>query len=134
MEDRTNHYHRGFIKQSAIILIITINIFLPLIYTSLKLCMHIEQHYEIQDEIGILQLQQYLAIAYNLEIENNELTFMVNDEKHVLKQTNNNLMMKPGTLFVMHDVDQVGFYFENGMVVLKYSRDNKSYEKTIWKL
>lgn len=133
MEGRGNS-KRGFIKQSAIILIITLNIFLPIIYTSLKIAMNIEHHYEIQDEIGILQLQQYLAIAYDIEVTDNELVFIINEEEHVVKQANNNLMMKPGTLFIMHDIDQVNFYCEADIIVLKYCRNNKIYEKSIWKM
>lgn len=82
----------------------------------------------LQDEIAIIQLRRYLAIAYDLEVNDNQIAFTRADEDMRLHVVNRNLIIQPGTYIFLDDIDHVYFYTRVNTVMMEYQRGDQEYE------
>ena len=83
--------------------------------------------YLYQDEIGIYQLQIALALGKNIKVEDDQLTYETLEHEYVVSLVNHKLITQPGTLDYLHDISNLYFQLEDGIIYLNYSRKNRSY-------
>lgn len=81
----------------------------------------------VQDLIGITQLTRYINMAGFTECKGSELSLMIDDDLMRVNVVNGNLIIQPGTQFVLANVSKASFNMENGLIYLKYVRGNSEY-------
>ena len=87
--------------------------------------------YNYQDDIGVYQLQIRLATANIDQIDLDEIQFHNPDYDYQLHIVNENLIVQPGTLIFLHDIDSVDFSLEDDIVVMEYCRQEGCWRQPI---
>lgn len=82
----------------------------------------------LQDQIALVQLRHYLAVAYDIELQPTMISFQRQHEEMRLRLVNQNLIIQPGTQIFLMDIESAMFYLENDSVILRYVRENQEYE------
>lgn len=82
----------------------------------------------LQDQIALVQLRHYLAVAYDIELQPTMISFQRQQEEMRLRFVNQNLIIQPGTQIFLMDIESAMFYLENDSVILRYVRENQEYE------
>lgn len=82
----------------------------------------------LQDQIALVQLRHYLAVAYDIELQPTMISFQRQHEEMRLSVVNQNLIVQPGTQIFLMDIETAIFYLEGDSVMLRYVRDNQEYE------
>ena len=82
----------------------------------------------LQDQIALVQLRHYLAVAYDIELQPTMISFQRQHEEMRLRFVNQNLIIQPGTQIFLMDIESAMFYLENDSVILRYVRENQEYE------
>ena len=82
----------------------------------------------LQDQIALVQLRHYLAVAYDIELQPTMISFQRQHEEMRLSLVNQNLIIQPGTQIFLMDIESAMFYLENDSVILRYVRENQEYE------
>ena len=82
----------------------------------------------LQDQIALVQLRHYLAVAYDIELQPTLISFQRQQEEMRLRLVNQNLIIQPGTQIFLMDIESAMFYLENDSVILRYVRENQEYE------
>lgn len=82
----------------------------------------------LQDQIALVQLRHYLAVAYDIELQPTMISFQRQQEEMRLRLVNQNLIIQPGTQIFLMDIESAMFYLENDSVILRYVRENQEYE------
>lgn len=114
-------------------LIITITL-LPICMQAFVYTSNISFDYnEINDEIALSQLREQLLIAYDMQVTNDELSFIYKNKNYKLSFVNNKLLLQPGTQIYLNDVDDLYFNILNECIYVCYERNNKQYERIIGK-
>ena len=114
-------------------LIITITL-LPICMQAFIYTSNISFDYnEINDEIALSQLREQLLIAYDMQVTNDELSFIYKNKNYKLSFVNNKLLLQPGTQIYLNDVDDLYFNILNECIYVCYERNNKQYERIIGK-
>ena len=114
-------------------LIITITM-LPICISAFRYTSDITFEYnEISDELAIYQLRQQLLIAYDMQCNKDELSFIYKNKQYRLSLVNNKLILQPGTQIYLNDIDYLYFDYRGETIYVVYERDNKKYERAICK-
>ena len=82
----------------------------------------------LQDQIALVQLRHYLAVAYDIELQPTMISFQRQHEEMRLRLVNQNLIIQPGTQIFLIDIESAMFHLENDSVILRYVRENQEYE------
>jgi hypothetical protein len=82
----------------------------------------------LQDQIALVQLRHYLAVAYDIKLEPTTISFQRQQEEMRLRLVNQNLIIQPGTQIFLMNIENAMFYLEKDSVILRYVRDNQEYE------
>lgn len=85
----------------------------------------------INDEIALSQLRQTLLIAYDMEIEDDSISFRYKNNIFSLNYVNNKLIMQPGTQIILNNIDYVSFIEKDNCIYVNYERRNLEYESII---
>lgn len=124
---------KGFLLENILSLFI-VSTFIPIMFQCLLIINNEKFNYDIQDEIALIQLRKILAVSYDLNVENNCLTFKYKNEERIISEVNNNLIMQKGTIIILCDVYDVSIVLDNDLIYLYYFRNDKFYEKVIYKI
>lgn len=124
---------KGFLLENILSLFI-VSTFIPIMFNCLLIINNETFNYDIQDEIALIQLRKILAVSYDLHVENNCLSFKYKNEERIISEVNNNLIMQKGTIIILCDVYDVSIVLDNDLVYLYYFRNDKFYEKVIYKI
>ncbi|MCI5724043.1 MAG: type II secretion system GspH family protein [Erysipelotrichaceae bacterium] len=121
--------NKGFTILEMCISILVICLCIPLLTNMISIGhRQLQFQHALQDEIAIIQLRRYLAIAYDLEVNDNQITFTRADEDMRLHVVNRNLIIQPGTYIFLDDIDHVYFYTRVNTVMMEYQRGDQEYE------
>lgn len=82
----------------------------------------------LQDQIALVQLRHYLAVAYDIELQPTMISFQRQHEEMRLSVVNQNLIVQPGTQMFLMDIEAALFYLEEDSVMLRYVRNHQEYE------
>jgi len=85
----------------------------------------------VQDEIAIAQLRRTMMLTYDVNVYDTSLTFRRKGKDETLRMVNGRLILQPGTLIYLSDIDSVSFYEEGGIVHLVYERDERETDRSI---
>ncbi|MCI5774572.1 MAG: ComGF family competence protein [Erysipelotrichaceae bacterium] len=115
---------------TLIVLLITLA-FLPLSLSCFKIASHFSYDEHLQNEIGILQLRNILALSQNIQVTTNTLTFKYAGKIYELYETNERLILTPGTQIILCDIQQVYFNLEGKIIYINYVQEDKSFKKAL---
>ena len=120
---------KGFALVEVLVAILTVCICIPIMVSVISL-MHtsLKDRTSLQDQIALIQLRRYLAVAYDVELLPSSLTFQRQHEEMRLSVVNQNLIVQPGTQMFLMEIEAALFYLEGDSVMLRYVRDNQEYE------
>ncbi len=112
---------------------------LLIILTLLPLCVSLftlAGHYDIdylcaEEEISLMKLREVLLLAYDLEVQDDHLSFTYQNDHYTLSLINSKLILKPGTLIYLSSVDDLHFERRGNSIYAVYERKGKHYEKNI---
>ena len=113
----------------GIIILITI---LPLSSLAFNYVSKIDFNYnEINDELALCQLREYLLISYDIKVNHYSLEFIYKNKDFSLNLVNNKLLMQPGTQIILNDIDDVYFERKGEYIYVVYTKNNETYERII---
>ena len=113
----------------GIIILITI---LPLSSLVFNYVSKIDFNYnEINDELALCQLREYLLISYDIKVNHYSLDFIYKNKDFSLNLVNNKLLMQPGTQIILNDIDDVYFERKGEYIYVVYTKNNETYERII---
>ncbi len=120
---------KGFALIEVLVAILTVCICIPILVSVISL-MHtsLKDRTSLQDQIALIQLRRYLAVAYDVELLPSSLTFQRQQEEMRLSVVNQNLIVQPGTQIFLMDIETALFYLEGDSVMLRYVRNQQEYE------
>ena len=120
---------KGFALVEVLVAVLTVCICIPIMVSVISLmCTSLKDRTSLQDQIALVQLRRYLAVAYDIELLPSSLTFQRQHEEMRLSVVNQNLIVQPGTQMFLMDIEAALFYLEGDSVMLRYVRDNQEYE------
>lgn len=120
---------KGFALAEVLVAILTVCICIPIMVSVISLMRtSLKDRTSLQDQIALVQLRRYLAVAYDIELLPSSLTFQRQNEEMRLSVVNQNLIVQPGTQMFLMDIEAALFYLEGDSVMLRYVRDNQEYE------
>jgi len=120
---------KGFALVEVLVAILTVCICIPILVSVISLMRtSLKDRTSLQDQIALVQLRRYLAVAYDIELLPSSLTFQRQHEEMRLSVVNQNLIVQPGTQMFLMDIEAALFYLEGDSVMLRYVRDNQEYE------
>ncbi len=125
-------FKNGMIMTNFLVTLLTFMISINVIFSCMNI---ISKHnfYEenLQDLIGLSQLSRYLILADEIKIENNCIYFKYLDKDMKVDVVNKNLIIQPGTQFVIVNVDYLNFYIENNLLYIEYKRNKNNFKMVI---
>jgi len=125
---------KGFISTRAVVAIYIVLLLLPLAYSAFAYIGNNKFNYnEVSNEIAMADLRRILMLSYDLENNGDYLSFIYKGDNYELYQTNNKLILKPGTQIILNDIDSIEFINKNGCIYLIYETKGKTYERNICK-
>ena len=120
---------RGFALIEFLICILTVCICIPITVQVLSIVRSVlKDKTPLQDQIALVQLRHYLAVAYDIKLEPTTISFQRQQEEMRLRLVNQNLIIQPGTQIFLMNIENAMFYLEKDSVILRYVRDNQEYE------
>ena len=120
---------KGFALVEVLVAVLTVCICIPIMVSVISLMRtSLKDRTSLQDQIALVQLRRYLAVAYDIELLPSSLTFQRQYEEMRLSVVNQNLIVQPGTQMFLMDIEAALFYLERDSVMLRYVRDNQEYE------
>jgi len=120
---------KGFALAEVLVAILTVCICIPIMVSVISLMRtSLKDRTSLQDQIALVQLRRYLAVAYDIELLPSSLTFQRQNEEMRLSVVNQNLIVQPGTQMFLMDIEAALFYLEEDSVMLRYVRNHQEYE------
>ena len=120
---------KGFALIEVLVAVLTVCICIPIMVSVISLMRtSLKDRTSLQDQIALVQLRRYLAVAYDIELLPSSLIFQRQHEEMRLSVVNQNLIVQPGTQMFLMDIEAALFYLEGDSVMLRYVRDNQEYE------
>jgi hypothetical protein len=86
---------------------------------------------ELQDEIALMQLRRRLMLAYDIREETGGICYVYQDHEEQLHKVNRNVIVQPGTLIFLADVDAAWTEMRRDGIYIVYERDGRRYERII---
>ncbi|MCI6272963.1 MAG: hypothetical protein MR601_08465 [Erysipelotrichaceae bacterium] len=125
-------FKNGMIMTNFLVTLLTFMLSINVIFSCMNI---ISKHnfYEesLQDLIGLSQLSRYLILADEIKIENNCIHFKYLDKDMKVDVVNKNLIIQPGTQFVIVNIDYLNFYIENNLLYIEYKRNKNNFKMVI---
>lgn len=120
---------KGFALVEVLVAVLTVCICIPIMVSVISLMRtSLKDRTSLQDQIALVQLRRYLAVAYDIELLPSSLTFQRQHEEMRLSVVNQNLIVQPGTQMFLMDIEAALFYLEEDSVMLRYVRNHQEYE------
>ena len=125
-------YRKGYISTQLILSIFILSICIIICFSLFRIIIKFKLNDEsIQDQIGLIQLSRYVSISEVIRVDDEFLEIDINGENFKISNVNNNLIIQPGTQFILCGIDDAHFYRNNGLIYLRYLRNNYQEEVII---
>ena len=85
----------------------------------------------LQNRLGIIQLREHLYLATNIEISDDELTYMIKKDSYRLGLLNGRLVQQPGTLIFLLNIEELDFVLEDEVIIMSYKADNREWKASL---
>lgn len=117
---------KGFTSGQLVVAIYICLLMLPLILGVTERLITLPLHYhEISGNIALTQLRKIFLMAYDIEVNQDEVRFIYGGQNFRLYSVNRHLIMSPGTQIIYEDIDDLRFYYKNGALYLEILKRGK---------
>lgn len=79
---------------------------------------------DAQVEFAILQIRQELAMCSSIQVENNEIIYILNHEERTLKKDGSRFIKTPGYEILMENTNTIQFYEEEDAIYVQVDEQN----------
>lgn len=83
--------------------------------------------------IEVMQVQELLAHSEIINVSFDSLEIMYNNEIYTIEQDKNRLVKRVGYQILMHDIDEIQFWFEDEVLLMHVVYQEEEYEFGIYK-
>jgi len=126
--------NKGSIELSTLLALMIALMMLPIALSIFKFSANYEYDYqEIEDEIVLYKLRKVYLLSYDQEIKSEEISFVYDNKTWNLSYINGHLLLKPGSLIYLDNIEYAEFYEYGDLLYVHYKRGDKEYEKVIGK-
>ena len=116
----------------SLISLLVIVALLPLCVSLFSLAGHYDIDYlPAEEEISLVKLREVLLLAYDLEVQDDRLSFIYQKDRCSLSLINGKLILQPGTLIYLSSLDDLHFERRDNSIYAVYERKGKTYEKSL---
>lgn len=107
-------------------------LFMPIsVYTVKQLSFEDEMDQTIQDQIALIQLRRDMILSSDIRVVNGTAVFCMDEDERYFEIVNGQLVMRPGYVMYMSEVDGAVFFIENEVLKVRYARGEKEYVESI---
>ncbi len=118
--------NNGFILEQFLIALLILCAVLPVFLTQLRVIMNLYvRPLDLQDAIAIAQLRHVFNIAEDITPAGDTLSFSYRKEQRLLRMSGENLILTPGTQYILTKIEEVSFASEDNTVILCWTRSEK---------
>ena len=122
----------GFVSLRTVVALCIIMAVIPVAVSGVELVSRVNERYDlINDELCLYRLRRILLIAYDVETDDNVMSFIYKDSQRQLSMINGRLVMTPGYQMFLDDIDSLYFRENEGCIELVYEKDNKEYRAVL---
>ena len=116
----------GFILEQFLIALLILCAVLPVFLSQLQAIANLYvRPADLQDAIAITQLRHIFNIAQNITPSGSTLSFQFRGEERILRISGENLILTPGTQYVLTNIEEVSFASEENTVILCWKRNEE---------
>lgn len=116
----------GFILEQFLIALLILCAVLPVFLSQLQAIANLyARPADLQDAIAITQLRHIFNIAQNITPSGSTLSFHFRGEERILRMSGENLILTPGTQYVLTNIEEVSFASEENTVILCWKRNEE---------
>jgi len=123
-------FKKGVININILVSLGIVLSLLPILSLVFKLMLNISLVDEIiQNEIATLQIRRILLIAEEIEVNEDQITYKIDNKLWKIKFINNHVILTPGSQIIYENVSMVRFYEIANEVYINYYIGNQEYHK-----
>ena len=123
---------RGFIFIDFLITICIVMMLVPITMACISVVRNTNRFEPLlQDEIALHQLRRRLILAYDIQCQQSEVTYLYQGREERLSKVNQNLIVQPGTLIFLSQIDGCYFKVAGGQVFVVYERNGESFSRLL---
>lgn len=127
-----NRNRSGFILGEFLIVLLAIGFLLPITLSHLSILQKaVKPPVMLQDQIALAQLRHITNLASSVTINAEELTLHCHQNDYVIHIRNHNLLLRPGTQFLLTEIDAVLFEQDEQLLIMHYYRKEKEFRAVL---
>lgn len=85
----------------------------------------------LQDQIALAQLRHITNLSASITLRPDEITLHCHQNDYVVHIRNGNLLLRPGTQFLLTEIDAVLFTQDGQLLIMHYVRKEKEYRAVL---
>lgn len=122
----------GFILEQFLIVLLAVNFLLPITLSHLLLLQKaLTPPPTLQDQIALAQLRHIVNLSTSITVTRQEVTLHCWTDDYVIHVRNGNLLLRPGTQFLLTEIDAIVFEQDGRLLCMRYFRKEKETRVTL---
>ncbi len=85
----------------------------------------------LQDQIALAQLRHITNLSASITLRPDEITLHCHQNDYVVHIRNGNLLLRPGTQFLLTEIDAVLFAQDGQLLIMHYVRKEKEFRAVL---
>lgn len=122
----------GFTLIDTLLSLAIVSIVSLLSFTYLQTCASLINYSEdLQEQMGILQIREILMVSSDIQLKDNEISYLYNNKKYKLLYEKHRIVKKEGYEILIENIENAKFIEEKDDIYLEYKKNKKSYKVQI---
>lgn len=128
-----HHRTGGYILEQSLLTLYLCALLVPVLVSCCGVLVRASERPDtFQDEIALAQIRHILNVSDEIRIEGDTLFLNYHDRVSSISLINGNLVMKPGTMILLTELEDTSFSLSDGCVILSWKREQEEItERTI---
>ena len=119
----------GFTLIDTLLSLAIVSIVSLLSFTYLQTCASLINYSEdLQEQMGILQIREILMVSSDIQLKDNEISYLYNNKKYKLLYEKHRIVKKEGYEILIENIENAKFIEEKDDIYLEYKKNKKSYK------
>ena len=127
-----NRNRNGFVLEQFLIVLLALSFLLPLTLSHLSILRKAMKPFAmLQDQIALAQLRHITNLSASITLRPDEITLHCHQNDYVVHIRNGNLLLRPGTQFLLTEIDAVLFAQDGQLLIMHYVRKEKEFRAVL---
>lgn len=127
-----NRSRNGFVLEQFLIVLLALSFLLPLTLSHLNILHKAMKPFAmLQDQIALAQLRHITNLSASITLRPDEITLHCHQNDYVVHIRNGNLLLRPGTQFLLTEIDAVLFAQDGQLLIMHYVRKEKEFRAVL---